>query len=137
MASRHWRQLRLLGHRGRPLLTNIKNDAGGSARGVQGKYSLDAHVHGWVVEGLEKDLGHLFTVGFWVQGCLAHETGVLLWGHAQLVVEGMVPDFLHIVPVCDDTVLDGVFQAKDTPLALGLISYIGVLLTHAHHHTLE
>lgn len=36
---------------------------------------------------------------------------------------------LHIVPVGDDTVLDGVLEGKDTTLGLSLVSYIGVFLT--------
>jgi len=32
--------------------------------------------------------------------------------------------------------LNGVLEGKDTPLGLGLVSNIGVLLTHTHHHTL-
>merc|ERR1712061_265774 len=48
----------------------------------------------------------------------------------------MMPDLLHIIPVGDDTVLYGVLEGEDTPLGLGLVSNIGVLLTHTHHHTL-
>ena len=32
--------------------------------------------------------------------------------------------------------LDGVLQGEDTSLALGLVSDVGVLLTHADHHAL-
>ncbi len=35
------------------------------------------------------------------------------------------------------TVLDGVLQGEDTTLGLGLVTHVGVLLTHTHHHTLE
>ena len=82
-------------------------------------------------------LCHLLPVGFGVEGSLCQEDGMLLWGHTQLVVEGVMPDLLHIVPVGDDTVLDGVFQGEDTSLALSLISHIAVLLSHTHHHSLE
>lgn len=44
---------------------------------------------------------------------------------------------LHIIPVGDDAVLNGVLQSQDTPLALGLITDVAVLLTHTHHHTLR
>ena len=44
---------------------------------------------------------------------------------------------LHVVPVGDDAVLDGVLQSQDTPLALGFVPHIAVLLTHTHHHTLR
>jgi hypothetical protein len=45
-------------------------------------------------------------------------------------------NLLHIVPVGDDSVLDGVLQGEDTSLALCLVSYIGVLLSHTDHDTL-
>ena len=38
----------------------------------------------------------------------------LVGGDSQFVVEGVVPDLLHVVPVGDDAVLDGVFQGKNT-----------------------
>ena len=43
---------------------------------------------------------------------------------------------LHVIPVGDDTVLDRVLQGKDTTLALGFVSDVGVLLAHADHDTL-
>jgi len=61
---------------------------------------------------------------------------VLLWGDSELVVEGVMPDLLHIVPVCDDAVLDGVLEGQDTSLGLGFVSDVGVLLAHADHDTL-
>merc|ERR1712035_256021 len=88
-------------------ITSVEDDTGGSAGGVEGEDGLDADVHGGDVEGLEHDLGHLFSVGLGVEGGLGEEGGVLLWGDSELVVEGVVPDLLHIVPVGDDTVLDG------------------------------
>ena len=61
---------------------------------------------------------------------------MLLGGNAEFVVEGVVPDLLHVVPVGDDTVLDRIFQGEDTSLALSLVAYVTVLLTHTDHHTL-
>merc|ERR1719158_2379166 len=51
-------------------------------------------------------------------------------------VEGVVPDLLHVIPVGDDSVLNGVLEGKNTSLGLGLISNIGILLSHTNHHTL-
>ena len=45
-------------------------------------------------------------------------------------------DLLHIIPVGDDTVLDGVLEGKDTSLGLGFVSDVAVLLAHTDHHTL-
>merc|ERR1712128_114846 len=117
-------------------VTRVHDDTGGTARGVQGEHSLDGHVHGGAVEGLEHDLGHLLPVGLGVEGSLSQEDGLLLRGHSQLVVEGVVPDLLHVVPVGDDSVLHGVLEGEDTPLGLGLVTYIGILLSHTDHNTL-
>jgi len=117
-------------------ISGIEDDTGGSARGVKGEDGLDGDVHGGGVESLEHDLGHLLSVSLGVEGSLSEEDGVLLWGDSELVVEGVMPDLLHIVPVGDDSVLNGVLEGKDTSLALGLVSYIAVLLAHAHHDTL-
>ena len=117
-------------------ISRIQDDTGGSTRGVQGQDSLDGDIHGGAVEGLEHDLGHLFSVGLGVEGSFGQKDGVFLGGDSELVVEGVMPDLLHIIPVGDDSVLDGVFQGEDTSLALGFVSNIGVLLSHADHDTL-
>lgn len=39
-----------------------------------------------------KYLGHLLPVGFRVEGGLSQQGGMLLRGHTQLIVEGVVPD---------------------------------------------
>merc|ERR1712106_827293 len=52
------------------------------------------------------------------------------------LVEGVVPDLLHIIPVGDDSVLNWVLEGKDTSLGLCLISNIGILLSHTNHHSL-
>merc|ERR1719193_1390119 len=117
-------------------IAGVHDDTGGTTGGVQGEHSLDGDVHGGHVEGLEHDLGHLLTVSLGVKGSLSQEDGLLLGGNTELVVEGVVPDLLHIIPVGDDTVLNGVLQGEDTSLRLGFISNIGILLTHTDHHTL-
>ena len=80
------------GHGVRHTITRVKHDASGTSRGIQREHSLDGHVHGRGVEGLEHDLGHLLTVGLGVEGSLSQKDRVLLWGHTQLVVEGVMPD---------------------------------------------
>merc|ERR1712001_731394 len=117
-------------------VTGVKDNASGTAGGIQGKHSLDGDIHGGGVEGLEHDLGHLLPVGLGVQGGLSEKDWVLLGSNTQLIVEGVMPDLLHVIPVGHDTVLNGVLQGEDTPLGLGLVSDIGVLLSHTNHDTL-
>src|SRR3546814_5833863 len=68
-----------------------------------------------------------------VERGLSEEDRVLLRGDTQLVVEGVVPDLLHVIPVGHDTVLNWVLEGEHTTLGLGLISHVGVLLVHADH----
>merc|ERR1711881_557367 len=84
-------------------VTSVHDDTSGTTRGVQGQHSLDGHVHGRHVERLEHDLGHLLPVGLGVEGSLSEEDGLLLGGNTQLVVEGVMPDLLHVVPVGNDS----------------------------------
>ena len=120
----------------RDTISRIQDDTGGSTRGVQGQDSLDGDIHGGSVEGFKHDLGHLLSVGLGVEGSFSQKDGVFLGGDSELVVEGVMPDLFHIIPVGDDSVLDGVFQGEDTSLALGFVSNIGVLLSHTDHDTL-
>ena len=73
-------------------ISRVEHDTSGTSRGVQGEHSLDGNVHGWGVEGLEHDLGHLLTVGLRVEGSLSQQHRVLLWGHTELIVESVMPD---------------------------------------------
>jgi hypothetical protein len=86
---------------------------------------LDIDIHSWDVEGLKHDLSHALSVSLGVQGSLSKQHRVLLGSHTKLsrskrinsrfsskemmmhlVVESVVPNLLHIIPVRHDTVLD-------------------------------
>lgn len=106
-------------------VTRVKNDTGGSAGSVKRENGLDRDVEGRGIESLEHDLGHLLSVLLGVKRSLSEEDGVLLRSDTELIVEGMVPDLLHVVPVCDDTVLNGVLQGKNTSLRLSFVTEVG------------
>merc|ERR1740128_860543 len=117
-------------------ISRVHDDTSGTARGIQGEDSLDGDIHGGHVEGLKHDLGHLLTVSLGVEGSLSQQDGLFLRGNTELIVEGVVPDLLHIIPVGDDSVLNGVLESEDTSLGLSLISNIGILLSHTDHDSL-
>merc|ERR1712114_6897 len=120
----------------RDAISRVHDNTSSTARGVEGEDSLDGNIHGGHVEGLKHDLGHLFTVSLGVEGSLSEENRLFLRGNTEFIVEGVVPDLLHVIPVGDDSVLNGVLEGKDTSLGLSLISNIGILLSHTNHHTL-
>merc|ERR1719245_611780 len=117
-------------------ISRVHDNTSGTARGIEGEDSLDGNIHGGHVEGLEHDLGHLLTVSLGVEGSLSQKDGLLLRGNTEFIVEGVVPDLLHVIPVGDDSMFNGVLEGEDTSLGLGLISNIGILLSHTDHHTL-
>ena len=80
------------GHSMGDTISRVEHSTSGMTRCIQGQHSLVSKVHGWGVEGLKHDLGYLFTVGLWIKGSLSQEDWVVLWGHSELVVEGVVPD---------------------------------------------
>merc|ERR1711872_608308 len=120
----------------RDTITRVHDNTSGTARGIEGEDSLDGNIHGRHVEGLKHDLSHLLTVGLWVKGSFSEEDGLFLRSNTELIVEGVVPDLLHIIPVGNDSMLNWVLEGKDTSLGLSFISNIGILLTHTNHHTL-
>merc|ERR1711939_1248896 len=118
-------------------ITTVPDDTSGAARGVQGEHSLDVNVVATHVEGLEHDLGHALAVVLGVHRSLGEQnTAAVLIGlvvvtdhHAELVVEGVTPHLLHVVPVLHDTVLERVLQDEDTALLLGLLTDVVVLVS--------
>merc|ERR1712128_116384 len=120
----------------RHTISRVHNNTSGTAGSIEGEDSLDGNIHGGHVEGLKHDLGHLLTVSLGVEGSLSQKDRLFLGGNTEFVVKGVVPDLLHIVPVGDDSMLNGVLEGKDTSLGLCLISNIGILLSHTDHHTL-
>jgi hypothetical protein len=47
---------------------------------------------------------------------------VFLWGNTKLVVKGVMPNFLHVIPVSDDTVFDGIFEGENTTFGLSFVA---------------
>jgi hypothetical protein len=123
------------GHNVGDTVAGIKHDTSGTTGGVEGEDGLDGDVEGGGVEGLEDDLSHLLSVGLGVDGSLGEQDWVLLGSHTQLIVESVMPDLLHIIPVGDDTMLDRISESEDTTLRLGFITDIRVFLTHTDHDT--
>jgi hypothetical protein len=50
---------------------------------------------------------------------------VLLWCNTELIVKGVMPDLLHVIPVCDNTMVNWVLEGEDTTLRLGFITVGG------------
>jgi hypothetical protein len=117
-------------------ITGIENDTSSTTRGIEGEDSLNCDVHGGGVESFKHDLSHLFSVGLGIEWSFGKEDWVFLRSNSKFVVEGVMPDLLHVIPVGDNTMFNGVLEGQDTSLGLSLISDIGIFLSHTNHDTL-
>ena len=52
---------------------------------------------------------------------------------SQFVIEAMMPDFGHIIPVVDDSVFNGVVEFENTHFGLGLFSDVDFII-HSDHN---
>ena len=77
----------------------------GLARVKQGEERRICDVVSWDIECLEHNLSRLFTLRFVPRGSkrFSAEDGVLFGGNTALIVEGVVPYLLHVIPVGDNT----------------------------------
>ena len=64
--------------------------------------SLDRHAHGGHVERLEHDMRHALSVGLEIQRIFREQVVMFPGRKQELVVESVVPDFLHGIPIRDD-----------------------------------
>merc|ERR1719369_727889 len=92
-------------------IARVKDNASSATRSIQGQNSLNCHIHGWRVKGFKHDLGHLFSVCLWIERCLSEEDRMLLRGNTQLIVEGVMPDLLHVIPVGDNSMFNRILES--------------------------
>lgn len=75
---------------------------------------LQMHLHGdvesWHIEGLEHDLGGVLSVLWCVEWRLGECDVMLLWLASKVVEETSLPQTLHVVPVLNQSVANGVSE---------------------------
>merc|ERR1711997_537973 len=57
----------------------------------------------------------------------------ILGCHPELIVERVMPDFLHVIPVGHNAMLNGILERQHSTFALGLVTHVAVLLIHPNH----
>mmetsp|Transcript_97991 Transcript_97991/g.134759 ORF Transcript_97991/g.134759 Transcript_97991/m.134759 type:complete len:406 (+) Transcript_97991:56-1273(+) len=115
-------------------ITGVDDETSGATIGVEGHDGLDGDIGVLDLEGFEHELHHLLSVLFGVARSLSDEDTLNLGGSdTELVVESVVPDGLHLAPVGDDTVGDGVAKTEDASLGLSLVTNVLALGGHTLH----
>jgi hypothetical protein len=103
-------------------VARLQHDTGSTTRGKERQDGLMSDVEGGNLECLKHDLGHLFTVDLGVEGSLSEQHGVFFGNDVEFIIEQVMPDLLHIIPVCDDTTFDGVLEVQKPMLGLSLVA---------------
>merc|ERR1719508_683886 len=67
-------------------IPRVHHNAGGSARGVKRKDSLDSDIHGGSVECFKHDLSHFLSVGFRVEWSFCEQNWMFLRSCSELIV---------------------------------------------------
>jgi hypothetical protein len=114
-------------------ISGVANHTSCSTVGVEGKHGLDGDVKTLNLEGLEHELGHLFSVSLWILWGLGEHDLVFRWVHSELVAEAVLPDLLHLTPIGDNTGFDWVGELEDTSHLLGLITNVLALGFNSNH----
>jgi len=114
-------------------VTGVDDETSGTAIGVKRKDSLNRDGEARNLECLEHHLCHLLSVRLGVAGSLS-EHDILLGGiDSEFIIEAVLPDFLHVVPIGDDTGLDGIAEVEDTSHLLSLITNVVGLTFDTDH----
>merc|ERR1719507_1344465 len=120
------------GHRVCDTITGVQHETRCPPGSIQGEHCLDLDVHLRHVEGLKHDLQHSLAICLGVHWGLGQQDRVLLWCHAQLAEEGVLPNLLHVIPARDNTVLDGVIQGEHTSNSYRFVTHVELFGHPAH-----
>ena len=67
-----------------------------------------------------------------LRGMSSQQNWVLFRLDTKFVKEGVMPNLLHIIPVCNNAMLNGMLESQDTTLRLSLLTNIIIILAHAN-----
>lgn len=97
---------------------------------VQSQHSLNSHINAPKLVALKHDLAHLLAVPQRVHGRLGQENFATSSVDLELLVEGKVPQVLHVVPLLDDAVLHGIADLQHGSGSGSLVAAHDILDDH-------
>ena len=117
-------------------LSRVNYETSTSAVGVEGHDGLDSDIHVFYFEFLEhSDERLLFVLSGGSKIISYDDTLNIARSDSEFFIKCVIPDLLHVFPVLDNSVLNGVLQVEDGSLLLGLIADVLGLLGHTLHDT--
>jgi len=95
--------------------------------GVKSQNGLNCNVDTAESISIKHNLAHLLPVLKGVHGRLCQENLLALSIDLELLMEGVIPEMLHVVPLLDDTVLHGVADLEHSSSGGGLVTAHDIL----------
>ena len=89
---------------------------------IQRQYCLNSDIDPVESVILKHDLAHPLPIGFWVHRWFSEQHFPTSRIDLQLLVKGVVPQELHILPVSDDPVLHGLSYLEEISVLCGFVS---------------
>jgi len=78
-----------------------------------------------------------FSVHLGVEWGFCQKYIVFLWADTKFIVEGVMPNLLHVIPVSDDTMLNRVLKFQNTSFRLSFVSNVSFFVRNTNHHLLN
>src|SRR5580704_7284084 len=103
-------------------ITALQHNTCGATRSIQRQHSCVLKIHCRYVEGFEHDLNRFLAIRFRIEWRLGRQHWMFLWSHSQFVVERVMPDLLHVVPVRHNGMFNRTLESEDTTLRLRLVT---------------
>lgn len=122
-------------HSVRNTVTGVEDDTSSSTIRIECQNRLNTHVEARHVEYFEHYLGHFLPVFFWIKWCLGHENRMLLRGDFQFTIEGMMPNLFHVIPICNNSVINWMTESEHAPLLHSLFADVDLVLVQTDHNT--
>lgn len=113
-------------------ISSIKYKTSSSSWRVEGEDSLNSEIVGRNLECFKSDFCHFLSVCLGITRSFSEKGRMLVWWNSEFIIEAMMPNFFHVIPVVNDTVLDGVSEFENSLLGLGFFSDVAVFV-HTNH----
>lgn len=103
-------------HRFGDIVTRLTDHASWSARTEKRKYGLVCNTQTLHLEILKHDLSHFLAVRLWIEWDLCEKDSLFWRVDAELRRKAIFPYLFHVIPVCDNTRFNRVFNLQNTSI---------------------
>lgn len=87
------------------------------------------------MKSLKHDPSNPLSVGFRVVRSFGKKHRVFLRSNTKLIVESVMQNLLHVIPVTNNTMFNWILQGKYTSFGMSLVANVDIFLFHSNYNT--